>query len=165
MEESRVVDRLARRLAAPAERRSLLAGIAAGLATCLAPSLAAEGHSPKKSGCRRDIDCGYGKACHRHRCRKAVGFAEIDHECSADQDCSSSVGPVVCERTSTTCGCGGGPTAAPGEGGQLECPGAALRCRGSYLTATGAAASCSRDCECAAGLTCQGGFCRPAPAS
>lgn len=160
-----LAENVARCLAEPSGRRPVFVALAAGLAGLLLGQgpAAAEGRSRRKDGCRRDRDCGDGQACVRRRCRTGAGIATIDHECAVDADCSTASGPAVCVATATICACGGTPTAAPGEGGQLECPGAARRCRGSFVAATGHAASCATDCECAGDLTCQGGFCAPGP--
>lgn len=167
MEESRVVDRLARRLAAPAGRRAVLVALAAGLATATGSAAAgsdgrAASGTPRRRHprhtCRKDGQCGFGEDCVRRRCTPVTGFSPQGGDCRTVADCSLASGPVVCVvRRPCVCGAGGM------DGGPSLC-GPTLLCTGTYDEASGEAATCPGDCECLAGLTCQDGFCRPAPA-
>ena len=161
MKGERLTEELARGLAAPTRRRTVLAGLGAGLAVALGavagePEAAAHRRRHPKR-CRRP--CVNGEVCIDGRCQRDTGPAGRDGLCRTTADCSTAKGPAACEY---------------GEPCLLHCldgpgnpcpPRPWLTCHGAYDAETDEAASCQRDCECAAGLTCQGGGCRPAAAS
>lgn len=154
MSDEHVTDAIARRLARASGRRAVLAGLAAGAAEALGtlgsgPEAAARGRA--RRGCRRDRDCGFGAACRGGRCRGVSGFAKRDARCRTSADCSTASGPAVCERGAV---CSITDTVTP------PYP----VCRGGYSSESGAAATCERGCDCAEGLTCHDGGCRPAAA-
>ena len=151
MSDEHVTDTVARRLARASGRRAVLAALVAGAAAALGTTATgpeAEAHGRARRGCRRDRDCGFGEACRGGRCRGVSGFADRNARCRTTSDCSTEQGAAVCELGPW---CGGG-------GSGIDEP--YRRCRGA------AGATC-RDllCDCAAGLTCQGGVCAPAPTS
>ena len=167
MKGERLTEELARGLAAPTRRRTVLAALVVGLlvpaGTGEGPVLAAAADRRRRvrnPRCRRNWQCEYGEACVRGRCKAITGFAPYNVDCRTTADCSTKLGPAVCE-VGLNCIC---EIATPGS--PIGCDSMPhLRCRGTYVAATEEAASCTRDCDCAAGLTCQGGGCRPAPAS
>ena len=154
MSDEHFADTLARGMARASGRRAVLAGLAAGAAEALGtlgsgPEAAARGRA--RRGCRRDRDCGFGAACRGGRCRGVSGFAKRDARCRTSADCSTASGPAVCERGAV---CSITDTVTP------PYP----VCRGGYSSESGAAATCERGCDCAEGLTCHDGGCRPAAA-
>lgn len=172
MKGERLTEELARGLAAPTRRRTVLAGLGAGLAVALgavAGSREADAGTPRhlrRKRCRRRegccgnrIDCGFGEACVDRRCTPLTAFAKRGRNCRTTADCSTAQGPAVCAfgyRWDTGCAAVAGNSCERIQD---------WICFGDFDPATGEAATCWREEECAAGLSCQDGFCRPAAAS
>ena len=159
MKGERLTEELARGLAAPTRRRTVLAALVVGLlvpaGTGEGPVLAAAADRRRRvrnPRCRRDRQCRLGEACDRGRCREADGTAGQFQRCRRSADCDTSEQPLVCE---LSWGCGGGECMEPG-----DCS-ASRRCVGGYDAATATGAQCVESCECAEDLECVDNQCRP----
>lgn len=148
MSDEHFADTVARRLARASGRRAVLAGLGAGAGAILGAAGAEQAAAERRSlrGCRRDRDCGFGEACRRGRCRSVSGFADRNARCRTTSDCSAEQGDAVCELG-------------------LWCGGTGVGFDEPYWRCRGAKGAACRDavCDCAAGLTCQGGVCAPEP--
>ena len=128
-----------------------LAGTPSGV--CLGSANRTTGeHAP----CSRDCECASRLTCQNGECRTAPGTVRLWTGCETTADCSTATGPAVCEVAGPcgTWGCLDGSSCPPPK-----------MCLPSYDPVTRVAGPCGDDCECAAGLTCQEGRCKPPPAS
>lgn len=114
MKGSEITDEVARRIATPSGRRTVLAGVAlvlAGMpaaARALPPPPGAVGgdawdetpgrkHRRRARACRRDGQCRWAEACVNGTCRGITGFAKIGDACKRDDDCSQADGSAICD--------------------------------------------------------------------